>query len=81
MTTGALTVMFHGIMRDFVAANVPGVPLGMYLHTGMPVSGMGYYGSGWNPTGDTHLGAYLPDMDGHQGFSMGTDSMAMADFQ
>lgn len=72
MTNGALTVMFHGILRDFVATNVPSVPLGMYLPNRGNMNGLGYYGSGWNPAGagasDSDLGlgrvgAYLPDMD------------------
>lgn len=76
MTNGALTVMFHGIMRDFVATNVPGVPLGVYL---APPSGMGYYGSGYNPS--ANLNAYMPDMDAGPGMddmvSLDTDSFAM----
>jgi len=64
MTTGALTVMFHGIMRDFVATNVPSVPLGMYMLPRIPAAGLGYYGSGWNPAGAAHMGAYLPDISG-----------------
>jgi hypothetical protein len=63
MTQGALTVMFHGILRDFIATNVPSVPLGMYMAPkALPVmAGLG--GSGYNPT--MHgLGAYLPDMSG-----------------
>jgi hypothetical protein len=59
MTEGALTVMFHGILRNAVTQFAPAVPMGMYLNDG----GMGYYGSGWNP--DTEYGdmaAYLPDI-------------------
>lgn len=79
MTNGALTVMFHGILRDFVATNVPSVPLGMYMHA--PAVNLGYYGSGWNPTGDTQLGAYLPDMEvSPYSGSMNMESMGMADF-
>ena len=58
MTTGALTVMFHGILRELVATNMPSVPLGMYLRPGM--SGLGYAGSGFNPMNG--MGLYLPDI-------------------
>ncbi len=60
MTTGALTVMFHGILRELVATNLPGVPLGMYLNPGF--SGLGYAGSGYNPMNG--MGLYLPDISG-----------------
>lgn len=64
MTEGALTVMFHGILRNAVTQFAPAVPLGMYLNDG----GMGYYGSGWNP--DTEYGAgmdaYLPDISAEE---------------
>jgi hypothetical protein len=56
MTTGALTVMFHGILRELLATNFPAVPLGMYLQPGF--AGLGYAGSGWNPG----MGMYLPDI-------------------
>lgn len=55
MTTGALTVMFHGILRELVATNIPSVPLGMYLRPGL-----GYAGSGYNPMNG--MGLYLPDI-------------------
>lgn len=58
MTTGALTVMFHGILRELVATNLPSVPLGMYLRPGM--AGLGYAGSGYNPMNG--MGLYLPDI-------------------
>ena len=58
MTTGALTVMFHGIMRELLATNFPQVPLGMYLRPGF--AGMGYAGSGYNPMNG--MGLYLPDI-------------------
>lgn len=64
-TTGALTVMFHGILRELVATNLPQVPLGLYLQPG----GMGYAGSGYNPMNG--LGLYLPDISSDD---MGTDS-------
>lgn len=57
MTTGALTVMFHGILRELVATNLPQVPLGMYLRQ-PGVGGLGYAGSGYNPG----MGMYLPDI-------------------
>lgn len=60
MTTGALTVMFHGILRELIATNFPQVPLGMYLNPGF--SGLGYAGSGYNPMNG--LGLYLPDISG-----------------
>jgi hypothetical protein len=60
MTTGALTVMFHGILRELVATNMPGVPLGMYLQPGF--AGVGYAGSGYNPMAG--MGLYLPDISG-----------------
>jgi len=63
-TTGALTVMFHGILRELVATNLPQVPLGLYLHPGV-----GYAGSGYNPMNG--LGLYLPDISSDD---MGTDS-------
>lgn len=78
MTNGALTVMFHGILRDFVATNVPAIPLGMYMSPA-PIAGMGYYGSGWNPTRESTLSAYLPDIS-DMGGSMNMDSMETADF-
>lgn len=58
MTTGALTVMFHGILRELLATNFPQVPLGMYLQPGF--AGLGYAGSGYNPM--QGLGLYLPDI-------------------
>ncbi|RPH75967.1 hypothetical protein EHM76_00365 [bacterium] len=58
VTTGALTVMFHGVLRELLAANFPTVPLGMYLRPG--VSGLGYAGSGYNPMNG--MGMYLPDI-------------------
>lgn len=82
LTQGALTVMFHGIMRDFVATNVPGVPLGVYLtpRIGAGMNGMGYYGSGWNPANT--MGSYLPDLSRNAPSmdmnSMGMDSYAVA---
>jgi hypothetical protein len=78
MTNGALTVMFHGIMRDFVATNVPSIPLGMYMNPS-PVQGLGYYGSGWNPSRESTLSAYLPDISDN-GDSMAMNSMETADF-
>jgi hypothetical protein len=79
LTQGALTVMFHGILRDFVATNVPSVPLGIYLAPRM--AGMGYYGSGWNPADGVSLGAYLPDLSAGQGpASFTTNSMDVANF-
>jgi hypothetical protein len=58
VTTGALTVMFHGILRELLATSMPGIPLGMYLRPG--VSGLGYAGSGYNPM--SGMGMYLPDI-------------------
>lgn len=58
VTTGALTVMFHGILRELLATNFPAVPLGMYLRPGF--SGLGYAGSGYNPMNG--MGMYLPDI-------------------
>lgn len=58
VTTGALTVMFHGILRQLLATNFPAVPLGMYLTPG--VAGLGYAGSGYNPS--RGMGVYLPDI-------------------
>ena len=66
VTTGALTVMFHGILRELLATNFPTVPLGMYLQPGM-----GYTGSGYNPTG---MGLYLPDISAD---NMGMDDQGM----
>jgi hypothetical protein len=60
MTEGALTVMFHGILRNLTAQFAPAVPLGMYLPS--TNGNMGYYGSGWNPEYESGLEAYLPDM-------------------
>jgi hypothetical protein len=74
LTQGALTVMFHGILRDFVATNVPSVPLGVYL---APRTSLGYYGSGWNP--DAGMGAYLPDLSAGYG-SMALHSMDTSAF-
>jgi len=67
MTEGALTVMFHGILRNLTAQFAPGVPLGMYIS---PTSAMGYYGSGWNPDAESNLGVYLPDLSAE---TMSTD--------
>lgn len=67
MTTGALTVMFHGLLRELVATNLPQVPLGMYLRPGM--AGLGYAGSGYNPMNG--MGLYLPDISSE---NMQTDS-------
>lgn len=67
MTEGALSVMFYGILRNMTAQFLPSVPLGMYM---APRVGMGYYGSGWNPDGDSNLAAYLPDISSD---SMSTD--------
>jgi hypothetical protein len=79
LTQGALTVMFHGIMRDFVATNVQSVPLGMYLTPRIGVNGLGYYGSGWNPM--QGMSAYLPDLSaGGAGGSMSTNSMETRSF-
>lgn len=63
MTEGALTVMFHGILRNAVTQFAPTVPLGMYLN-----NGMGYYGSGWNPDSEYGAGmdAYLPDISAEE---------------
>lgn len=67
ITTGALTVMFHGILRQLVSSNLPGVPLGLYLDT----PGLGYAGSGYNPVG----GMYLPDISSDRmGMDMDTGS-------
>lgn len=70
VTTGALTVMFHGILRELLAANFPTVPLGMYLQPGF--AGMGYAGSGYNPMNG--LGLYLPDISADP---MGMDDTGM----
>lgn len=56
MAEGALTVMIHGAMRQGMTQFAPAVPLGMY-------DGMGYVGSGWNPSYDSGMGAYLTGPD------------------
>lgn len=64
MTEGALTVMFHGMLRQGMAQFAPAVPMGMYIPGS---TGMGYYGAGWNPDvpfntgGDGSMG-YLPEL-------------------
>jgi hypothetical protein len=68
VTTGALTVMFHGILRELLASNFPAVPLGMYLQPGM-----GYAGSGYNPG----MGLYLPNISAE---SMETDQSELGSY-
>lgn len=63
MTEGALTVMFHGMLRQGMSQYAPAVQMGMYIPGG---SGMGYYGAGWNPdipfdTAGNGVG-YLPEL-------------------
>lgn len=55
MTEGALTVMIHGALRQGVSQFAPQIPLGAY-----PDEMLGYAGSGWNPSYDDGMGAYLP---------------------
>lgn len=69
LTTGALTVMFHGVLRELMTRTLPGVPLGMYL----PPGSLAYAGSGANPV--RGVGAYLPDISGNQWTSSDVSSL------
>jgi hypothetical protein len=79
MTEGALTVMIHGALRDVVATNLPAVPLGMYQE----MSGLGYYGAGFNPSYHVSdqsalnaggaLSEYLPDISASEADMVATD--------
>lgn len=56
MTEGALTVMFHGVLKSLTQQYAPGVQMAAYE------DGMGYYGAGWNPSYDADgdgMSAYL----------------------
>jgi hypothetical protein len=72
MTQGALTVMFHGLLKNLTAQFAPSLTLGAYLGPSaypggsIPgVAGLGYYGAGMSPRGALPrsaggVGAYLP---------------------
>lgn len=84
MTEGALTVMFHGAMRQAMTQFAPQIPLGMYLDESQPT--MGYYGAGWNPdipfnTGGSNSDVgYLPDISAGQPYdTFGLDAYANAE--
>jgi hypothetical protein len=83
MTEGALTVQIHGIGKNLVSQWMPNIAMSEYM------SGMGYYGSGYNPGVDdpdwySGMGTYLPDLSADDlamdegGFSM--YEQANADF-
>lgn len=52
ISTGALTVVMHGAMKDGMARFAPNIQMGEYLD-----DGMGYYGTGIDA--DTSMGVYL----------------------
>ena len=63
MTEGALTVQLHTIGKTMLAQFMPNIAMGEYL------SGMGYYGSGYNPgqsvddpDWNSGMGTYLTDI-------------------
>ena len=45
VTEGALTVQLHGIGKELLGQFAPGVAMSAYMD-----EGLGYYGSGWNPS-------------------------------
>ena len=62
MTEGALTVQLHSIGKNMLGQFMPNIALSEYLDTGV-----GYYGSGYNPGVDDPdwldgMGTYLPDL-------------------
>ena len=68
MTQGALTVMFHGLLKNLAVQFAPNLMLGAYLN-GYPgaytpgAAGLGYYGAGMSARGQlprAGVGAYLP---------------------
>lgn len=56
MAEGALTVQMTGLFKEVIGNFAPGINLGMYE------SGLGYYGSGFNPEYDNGMGTYLTDI-------------------
>jgi len=66
MAEGALTVQIYGIGKELLTQFAPGVALSAYVGD----EGLGYYGSGWNPSVDDPdlvtggMNAYLPDISG-----------------
>lgn len=65
MTQGALTVMIHGALKQSMAQFAPQILMGEYLTNG-GMDGLGYAGSGWNPSSDVAIdngmGTYLPSL-------------------
>ncbi len=55
LSTGALTVVIHGAMREMAQGMMPNVPLG-YYSAGMPV---GEYVNGMGEYTDGNMGAYI----------------------
>lgn len=66
MTVGALTVQFTGIGRELLAQFAPGVALSAYINEG----GMGYAGSGWDPSNALTWGNGMSAYDVGEGYDI-----------
>lgn len=76
MTTGALTVMLHGALKEQVQLMLPNVPMGEYLSN--------WVGSGYpagvesdDMIGAGGMGAYLPDLSSDD---IGIDSVGLGEY-
>lgn len=77
MTEGALTVQLHTIGKTMLSQFMPNIAMSEYM------SGLGYYGSGYNPGVDdpdwySGMGTYLPDLSADD---MGMDQGGFAMYE
>lgn len=77
MTEGALTVQLHTIGKNMLSQFMPNIAMSEYM------SGLGYYGSGYNPGVDdpdwySGMGTYLPDLSADD---MGMDQGGFAMYE
>lgn len=77
VTSGAMTVVAYGALRELAARFMPQLPLGL-AEADLGADGLGYEGSGY-PVGDDGVGAYLTDQsDAGMGMYLSADEAVEA---